>query len=127
MSSSSPLKLFNNQLIKFFEDLSFILPEERDIKSTIMFLELAAKSSPRTIVDMFFLHIYVPLNESIAREDHQYIIEYAQKKIQNEFNDISPALTIFNKHWTTLSDSNKKNIWKYLKVLCVLCQRANSS
>ena len=104
---SSPLKLFNNQLIKFFEDLSFIFPEERDIKSTIMFLELAAKSSPRTIVDMFNLHIYI------------------RKKIENEFNDISPALTIFDKHWDNLSDTNKKNIWKYLKVLCILCQRAN--
>jgi hypothetical protein len=122
---SSPLKLFNNQLIKFFEDISFIFPEERDIKTTIMFLELASKSSPRTIVDMFHLHIYVPLNEPINREDHQYIIDYARKKIENEFNNISPALTIFDKHWDNLSDTNKKNIWKYLKVLCILCQRAN--
>ena len=104
---SSPLKLFNNQLIKFFEDLSFIFPEERDIKSTIMFLELAAKSSPRTIVDMFNLHIYIPLNEPISREDHQYIIDYARKKIENEFNDISPALTIFDKHWDNLSDTKR--------------------
>ena len=122
---SSPLKLFNNQLIKFFEDLSFIFPEERDIKTTIMFLELASKSSPRTIVEMFHLHIYLPLNEPINREDHEYIIEYARKKIENEFNNISPALTIFDKHWDNLSDTNKKNIWKYLKVLCILCQRAN--
>jgi DNA polymerase III delta prime subunit len=122
---SSPLKIFNNQLIKFFEDLSFIFPEERDIKTTIMFLELAAKSSPRKIIEMFVEHIYDPLNEAIVREDNEYIVEYARNKIKNEFNDISPALSIFDKHWDNLSDTNKKNIWKYLKVLCILSQRAN--
>ena len=122
---SSPLKLFNNQLIKFFEDLSFIFPEERDIKSTIMFLELASKSSPRVIHTMFSVHICTPLNEPIIREDSEYVVAYAREKIANEFNDISSALSIFDKHWDTLSDTNKKNIWKYLKILCILCERAN--
>ena len=74
---------------------------------------------------MFYNHIYLPLHEPINREDSQYIVEYARMKIENEFNDISPALSIFDKHWDNLSDTNKSNIWKYLKVLCILCQKAN--
>jgi hypothetical protein len=38
-----------------------------------------------------------------------------------------PALAIFDKHWATLSEMNRVAIWKYLKVLMVLCEKARSA
>jgi hypothetical protein len=123
---SSPLGIFNNQLIKFFEDLSESFPEERDIKSALELIRLAKLSNPRIIQTLFYEHVYKSLDEPIKREDSDYVVEYAKSKIENQFNEISPALLIFQKYWGTISDNTKKSIWNYLKVLCILCERAKN-
>ena len=124
---TSILGTFNTQLIRFFEDLSLTFPEERDIKSALEMIKFAKMSNPKLVLDLFYEHIYKDLNEVIVREDSDYIIYYANQKIENEFNEISPALTIFDKYWGTLSDNNKKTIWTYLKLLCVLCEKAKAA
>jgi hypothetical protein len=123
---TSPLGVFNNQLIRFFEDLAETFPEERDIKNALELIKLAKMSNPRIILDLFYEHVYKGLKEPIQREDADYVISYAKSKIENQFNEISPALTIFNKHWHTMSDSNKKSVWNYLKVLNTLVERYKS-
>ena len=123
---TTPLGVFNNQLIRFFEDLSQSFPEERDIKNALELIKLAKLSNPRLIADLFFEHVSRELKEPIHREDADFVIAYAKTKIENQFNEISPALLIFQKYWPTLSDSNRKSIWNYLKVLCVLCERARA-
>jgi hypothetical protein len=123
---TSALGVFNNQLIRFFEDLSETFPEERDIKNALELIKLAKMSNPRIIHDLFYEHVYKGLKEPIQREDADYVISYAKSKIENQFNEISPALLIFQKYWDIISDSNKKSIWNYLKVLCILCERAKN-
>ena len=121
---SSILGVFNIQLIRFFEDLYETFPEERDIKSALELIKFAKQSNPKIVLVLFYEHVYKDLNESIAREDSDYIVNYAHHKINNQFNEISPALTIFDKYWNTMSDNNKKSVWTYLKVLCALCEKA---
>ena len=123
---TSPLGVFNNQLIRFFEDLAETFPEERDIKNALELIKLAKMSNPRIILDLFYEHVYKGLKEPIQREDADYVITYAKSKIENQFNEISPALLIFQKYWDIISDSNKKSIWNYLKVLCILCERGKN-
>jgi hypothetical protein len=118
------LGAFNNQLIRFFEDLYNTFPEERDIKSALEMIKFAKASNPKIILDLFYEHVYVSLSEPIEREDSDFVVSYAKSKIENQFNEISPALIIFQKYWDTISDNSKKSIWNYLKVLCILCARA---
>ena len=124
---ASVVGTFNTQLIRFFEDLSLTFPEERDIKSALEMIKFGKASNPRLVLDLFYEHVYKELNEAIVREDADFIIAYAHQKIKTEFNEISPALTIFDKYWGILSDNNKKTIWTYLKLLCVLCQKGKSA
>jgi hypothetical protein len=123
---SSPVGLFTTQLIRFFEDLKESFPEERDIKSALELIKFAKASNPKLVSDMFYEHVYKELNEPIKREDADYIIAYTHEKVKNEFNEISPALTIFDKYWATMTDESRNTIWKWLKVLCVLCERAKN-
>ena len=123
---SSPVGVFATQLIRFFEDLKESFPEERDIKSALEMIKFAKASNPKLILDMFHEHVYKTLNEPIKREDADYIISYANLKMKNEFNEISPALTIFDKYWATMTDESRNTIWKWLKVLCILCERAKA-
>ena len=123
---ATPLGAFNIQLIRFFEELSNSFPEERDIKSALEMIKFAKASNPKLILDLYVDHVYRATNEAVKAEDANFIIDYANKKIATEFNEISPALTIFNKHWHTMSDGNKKSVWNYLKVLNVLVERYNA-
>lgn len=120
----SALGAFNTQLIRFFKELSETYPEERDIKLAVEAIEGAKKINPKMILDLFKDYVYDDLNEPIQREDEEYVLEYAKKKISSKFNEMSPALIIFDKHWVSMTEQNQKAIWNYLKVLCILCKKA---
>jgi hypothetical protein len=120
----SALGAFNNQLIRFFQELRDTFPEERDIKGALEAIEGAKKINPKLILDLFYDYVYIGLHEAIAREDEVVVVEFAKSKIAASFNEMSPALMIFDKHWPTMADANRRAIWQYLKVLCVLCEKA---
>jgi hypothetical protein len=120
----SALGAFNNQLIRFFQELRDTFPEERDIKGALEAIEGAKKINPKLILDLFYDYVYIGLHEAIAREDEVIVVEFAKSKISASFNEMSPALMIFDKHWPTMADANRKAIWQYLKVLCALCEKA---
>ena len=123
----SALGAFNTQLIRFFEELVDTYPEERDIKLGLEAIQAAKKINPKLILDLFYEHVHRDLSEAIHAEDDQKVITYAKAKISGQFNEMSSALVIFDKHWTTMNESNQKAIWKYLKVLCVLCEKARAA
>jgi len=123
----SALGAFNTQLIRFFKELSETYPEERDIRLALEGLEGAKKINPRLILDMFYDYVYVNLNEAIQREDEEYVVGFAKKKIGDQFNEMGPALLIFDKHWVNMTDANQKAIWNYLKVLCILCEKGRAA
>lgn len=124
MSTPSPLSTFCNMLVRFFEELRDTFPEEREIKAALETIQNARKINPRLILDMFRTHVTAPLREPIANEDVDAIIVYAKTKINEQFNEILPAITLFDRHWDTLSDANRSAIWKYLKVLISLSDKA---
>jgi hypothetical protein len=118
------LGAFNNQLIRFFEELSDTFPEERDIKLALEAIHGLKKINPKMILELFYENVYKPVSDPIKREDEDVVISYAKGTISKQFNEMSIALVMFDKHWPSLTDANKKNIWNYLKVLCVLCEKA---
>jgi hypothetical protein len=124
MSGVSALGAFNNALIRFFEDLAETFPEERDIRGGLEAIQGARKINPKLILDLFYEHVYRDLNVAIANEDENLIIGYAKLKISSQFNEMSPALLIFDKYWVGLSELNRIMVWKWLKALCALCEKA---
>jgi hypothetical protein len=123
----SALGAFNTQLIRFFQELHETYPEERDIRMALEALEGAKKINPKLILDMFWEHVYRALHEPIAREDEDLVIGYAKQKISGEFNEMSTALLIFDKYWPSMTDASRKAFWNYLKVLCILCEKARAA
>ena len=119
----SILSAFNNQLIRFFEQLRDSFPEEREIKMSLEAIQGLKKINPRMIYDLFHEYVYVPIGAAVVREDEEMVILYAKKMIDSQFNEMSVALMIFNKHWPNLSENNRKVIWEYLKVLVILCEK----
>lgn len=122
----STLGLFNDKLISFFKDLCDTYPEERDIKMALEALEGARKINPRLILDLFIENVAKPLRDDILSENDEKVIAYAKAVISTSYNDMLSALMIFDKHWPDMSDSNRKAIWNYLKVLVLLSEKAKS-
>lgn len=121
------LTAFCNQLVRFFEELSTTFPDERDIKSGLEVIQGARKINPRMVLDMFYEHVAKDLFDAIMTGDVDTIVKYGKVKIHGTFNEMMPALAIFDKHWATLSSANQEAILKYLKVLVVLCEKARAA
>jgi hypothetical protein len=119
----SYLGAFNNNLIRFFEELVESYPEEKSLSYALEVIQGTKKVNPKLILDLFYDNVYKTCHEWIE-EENEDIIPYAKHKISNEYNEMSVALIIFDKYWTQMSENNQKVIWQYLKVLCVLCEKA---
>jgi hypothetical protein len=126
MAAKSTLGLFNDKLIAFFDDLSQTYPEERDIKMALEALQGAKKINPRLILDLFIENVSKPLHDDILAENDEAVVAYAKAIISTTYNDMLSALMIFDKHWPDMSDSNRKAIWNYLKVLVLLADKARA-
>ena len=118
------LKPFCIQLIRFFESLSETFPEERDISMGLEGMRAAKLSNPKLMLDMFYTHIYLPANDMIMNRKDEEIIALARKVMSTQFNELMSTLMIFDRHWPSLSDNNRNVIWEYLRVLCLLCEKA---
>lgn len=123
---TTTLGIFNTKLIAFFEDLSQTFPEERDIKMALEGIQGAKKVNPRLVLDLFTEYVAKPLTDPILAQDEEKIITYAKLAISTQFNEMSPALMIFDKYWPSLSDGTRDAIWKHLKVLVLLAERAKA-
>jgi hypothetical protein len=117
---SSVLSIFCTQLINFFEELSVVIPEERDLKKGLEMIKMAKSANPRLLADLFYEHVYTPFNQLIAARDIHSMVAQSRKKIETEFNEVMPALVIFDKYWESLSAVNQNAIWGYMDVLCKL-------
>jgi hypothetical protein len=119
----SVLGAFCNQLIRFFEELETSYPEEKSISMGLEAIRAAKKANPRLIADIFYEHIYVPANDMIMNRKADEVVALAQRVLSTQFNELMPALMIFQKYWPTMSEGNREVIWQYLQVLCRLCEK----
>ena len=119
------LNAFCNQLIAFFEDLSETYPEEKDIASAAQALKLIKQANPRLIHTVFMKNVYNEFSQHILDEDEEYVIGRAKEIMRTTDSHIKYAFLIFDKHWSTMSETNKQYVWKYIKSLVLLAARVS--
>ncbi len=123
---TTTLSLFNTKLIDFFQELHETYPEERTIKSAIEALHGARKINPKLILDLFTEYVTKPLRDPILAEDEATVIAFAKVIIGQQFNEMSPALLVFDKLWPDMTEANRDAIWKHMKVLVLLSEKARA-
>lgn len=119
----SALGAFCNQLIAFFEDLTETYPEEKDIAMATQALKLMKQANPRMIYSVFMKSVYDEFADHILAEDEEYILKRAHAILNSEYAEINYAFWIFDKHWSTMTETNKQHVWKYIKSLILLAKR----
>ena len=124
MTTPSPISAFNNQLLNFIEDLTQSYPEETDLKRALDSLQGLRKLNPKIIHTAFMEYIYPEFHGPVKTEDETALITKANTILNGEYKDYAFAYIIFHKHWSTMSEPNKKAIWKWCKVIVALAERA---
>ena len=119
----SALSAFNNQLIAFFEDMANTYPEEKDIRLAADALKTFKKLNPKMIYTKFMDVVYKEFKDPIMRCDEDYLVRRAHEILQSDYSDMAYAFWIFDKHWKTMTEVNKKHIWDYCKVLVILADK----
>lgn len=122
----SLLSAFNTQLVNLFDELCSTFPEDKDIKMATEAIKGAKKINPRLILDLFVEHVYKECSTAVYERNAVLFRQIAQRKISNQFNEMISALSIFDKYWDTMGQKNQDVIWQYLKVLCILCEKATA-
>ena len=116
----SMLAAFCNQFVSFFEDLSLTYPEEKDISLAYQALKLLKQANPRMIHTVFTQVIDAEFSKHILEEDEEYVVARGKNVLEKEYANMSYIFRIFDTHWSTMSETNKTHIWKYLKSLVLL-------
>jgi hypothetical protein len=124
--STTPVSAFNNQLIAFVEDLTESFPEETSLKAAVDTLKALKRANPKMIHTAFMSYIYPDFHEPVKTEDERTLISKARAVLDSEYKDYAFAYLIFDKHWSSMTDANKKAIWNWCKVLVILAERANA-
>jgi hypothetical protein len=122
----SLLSAFNTQLVNLFDELCSTFPEDKEIKMATEAIKGAKKINPRLILDLFVEHVYKECSTAVYERNAVLFRQVAQRKISNQFNEMISALSIFDKYWDTMGQKNQDAIWQYLKVLCILCEKATA-
>lgn len=117
----SALAAFCTLVVEFFEDISEQYPEEKDIAMAVSALKFLRKTNPRLIHSQFVKAVTADLRQRILDEDEDFIITRAKDLLEK--GDAKTALWIFNKHWATMSETNKQLVWKYIKAMIILSGR----
>lgn len=121
---ANPLAAFNSKLLEFIEELADTYPEEKDISNALDALRLLKKVNPRLIHSGFMEYMYPDFHQPVMSEDETTLIKKAKEMINGEHKDYAVAYIIFDRHWSTMTEANKKSIWNWCKVIVILAQRA---
>ena len=119
----STLGTFCNQLVAFMGDLAETYPEEKDIAVAVSALKLMKQANPRMIHTFFMDVIYKEFAQHIMNENEEYVLKRAHEMLHSDYSEINYAFWIFDKHWSTMTETNKRHVWDYLKALILLAKR----
>jgi hypothetical protein len=121
---STPISAFNNQLIAFVEDMVESYPEEKALKTALDALRALKKANPKLLHSGFMEYVYPDFHVPVMAEDEDTLIKKGHEALHGEHAEYAFAYVIFDRHWSTMSEANKKAIWDWCKVLVVLAERA---
>ena len=69
-------------------------------------------------------YIYPDFHEPVMKEDETELISKAHQMVNGEHKDYAVAYIIFDRHWSTMTEANKKAIWNWCKVIVILARKA---
>ena len=120
---ANALAAFNTKLLEFVEELADTYPEEKDISTALDALRLLKKVNPKLIHSGFMEYVYPDFHEPVMNEDEHALMSKAKSMLAGEHKEYAVAYIIFDRHWSTMTEANKKAIWNWCKIIVILGKR----
>lgn len=114
------VKKFNKIIDEFLNELSIILPEEKDIAIFRSQISVFSMIDEGKIIKSFIEHVY-PYKKNILENDEHFFL--GDGNIKNETDYLSESIHLKSLWKNKLSNENKEVVWKYFKVLILLSQK----
>ena len=119
------LKVFNNHLIEFIDDLIIIYPEDLDLRTSKTFVEGLIKVNPKMICNYYYQNIALKYKNYIEKGDITFFIN---KNYDEDLADdwktskIHSTMEKWRELLKNISDENKKKSMKYFQNLSKLSE-----
>ena len=111
---------FNNKLNEFLNDLHTTFPEMTDIKVLKSGLQFAKTMDVKMAQTMFDKHVAAKYEDQILKQNETFFLNETYTHIANAHGIDLDIIGRLKDVWSTMDDSNREIIWKYLKVLVLL-------
>lgn len=119
---SNLVKVFNDHLLEFLDDVITIFPDNTDIQTGRTVLASMKKINPKKIIkiwkvyvnDIYLIEINKGNIDFFLSKDYTHDLRHTSEKVLNIINDIKISLR-------KTSEENKKKALKYVQNLCKIC------
>ena len=120
----STIKIFNTQIFNFAKVLVNRFPDDKELKLGLTGIETLSKVNPKKNIEIFTIYVY-KYRERIMNKDEKFILDtdFITENPDLNSNGASDIMQRLKLNWEELSEDDKENIWKYLKVLITLTDK----
>ena len=119
------VKKFNEHLDRFLSGLIEMFPDMKKLATYRATINLIKKANARQPVNEFIAHV-LPYKQYIVKEGHTFFLnlEYDEGVGGNQVTNAEAFQ--FKEVWNSnMSDDSRKNVFKHLKLLCMLSEKCN--
>lgn len=118
-------RTFNDEFIKFINEVYSIFPEDRDIKKAKNALELLKKANPKLIIQIWYEYITKVYKTKIDNSDISFFLE---KDYANDFSEnsnsskIMESINRLRSPIRNMGEHNQQTSMKYIQNLTKLSE-----
>lgn len=116
------------QMLDLMNQLCLLFPEENDFILFRESINWAMKNNPNLVVEQMIIHVYPHKDIIVANDDSFFdtdkLIKHEVKNIGENKSLIMDKFFKIKELWKkSLTEDNKKIVWKFLNIFVVLCEK----
>lgn len=121
------VKCFNDKMNEFVKDLLKLYPDDSDFQTLKTSINMLNVIDDRKLMKLFKKYVG-NYTDKLLNKDETFFLNHDYNDEISELEDDKVDLSngLINKiknYWKELSSDNKEVVWKYFKVLILLCDK----
>ena len=117
---------FNDHLDRFLLGVIEMYPDMTKIATYRASINLIKKANARQPVDAF-IEFVLPYKKPIVSEDYQFFLDMEYDESNGGNDQTRDQAQVFKDIWKQkMSDESRKNVFKHLKLLCMLAEKCQN-
>jgi hypothetical protein len=120
MDSMTYYECFNNKLDEFLKDLTNTFPDLKDIKLLRNGVNIAKVADMKLPQQVFDQTVALKYEKQILEKDENFFMNEDYTEVLSTHGVDFNLVPQLKEVWTSLDESNKDAVWKYMQVLVLL-------